>query len=336
MTSLLSIEDLAVAFRMEGRWVPVIREVSLEVGSGDFVGLVGESGSGKSVTALSVMRLLPSFSRITDGRIEFKGRDLLELPDEGMREIRGGRIGLVFQEPMTALNPVLTVGFQIAEAVRAHRPMNRSQARSEAERLLDLVAVSPARRRLDDYPHQLSGGQLQRVVIAMALAGEPELLIADEPTSALDVTVQAQILDLLVDLRDRLRLGVLLITHDLGIVAGTCARVSVMYAGQTVEENSTAGLFRAPRHPYTKGLLSSVPELGHPASRGRLPTIEGQAPELGELPRGCSFHPRCPEVMDRCELDEPRLMSNGTGGAARCFLLDPSSGEAWVESEGVS
>ncbi len=320
MRDLLSISDLSVAFQVQGRWIPVLREVSLQVGEGDFVGLVGESGSGKSVTALAVLRLLPPTGRVISGRVTFRGQDLLGLPDTAMRKMRGGRIGIIFQEPKTALNPVFSIGFQVAEAVRAHRRVGRSRARAEAERLLDLVAISPARERLDDYPHQLSGGQLQRVVIAMALAAEPDLLIADEPTSALDVTVQAQILDLLRELQSRLGLAVLLITHDLAIVAETCKHLAVMYAGQIVEEGPTADLFDSAAHPYTRGLLASVPILGRPALRGGLPSIPGLAPDPGDLPRGCSFHPRCSEVMERCRLDEPQLGSNGPGRGSRCFL----------------
>lgn len=328
MRDLLSIENLSVAFEVRGRWVPVLRRVSLQIDEGDFVGLVGESGSGKSVMALSVLRLLPRAARVIEGRIRFKGRDLLELPETQMRTIRGGRVGIVFQEPMTSLNPVFSIGFQVAEAVRAHRPMGSGQARAEAERLLDLVAINPARERLDDYPHQFSGGQLQRVVLAMALAAEPELLIADEPTSALDVTVQAEILELLGELRSRLGLAVLLITHDLAVVAETCSRVSVMYAGQIVETAPTADLFEAPTHPYTRGLLASIPRLGRSEVRGHLPTIPGQAPALGALPRGCSFHPRCREAMERCSVDEPEMAWRESAGKARCFLMDSPEGEA--------
>ena len=327
MRDLLSIENLSVAFEVGGRWVPVLRRVSLQIDEGDFVGLVGESGSGKSVMAMSVLRLLPRAARVIEGRIRFKGQDLLELPETQMRTIRGGRVGIVFQEPMTSLNPVFSIGFQVAEAVRAHRPMGSGQARAEAERLLDLVGIAPAGERLDDYPHQFSGGQLQRVVLAMALAAEPELLIADEPTSALDVTVQAEILELLGELRTRLGLAVLLITHDLAVVAETCSRVSVMYAGQIVETAATRDLFDAPAHPYTRGLLASIPRLGRPEVRGQLPAIPGQAPALGDLPTGCSFHPRCGEVMEQCRVDEPPMARRGTAGKARCFLMDSSTVE---------
>lgn len=328
MRDLLSIEELSVAFDVGGEWTPVLREASLQVGGGEFVGLVGESGSGKSVLALSVLRLLPPRFEIVSGRTMFKGRDLLDLSESEMRGIRGGEIGFVFQEPMTALNPVFTIGFQIGEAVRAHKRITRREARTEAERLLDLVGISPARARLDDYPHKLSGGQLQRVVLAMALAGEPKLLIADEPTSALDVSVQAEILQLLEELRGRLGLAVLLITHDLAVVAGTCESVYVMYAGQMVEAAPTRELFQAPTHPYTRGLLASIPTLGSPKVRGSMTSIPGQAPVLGELPAGCAFHPRCSEVMDRCRLEEPMMLQDAPGGAARCFLLESPGGGA--------
>ena len=255
---LLDIQELEVAFPRRREWVPVVRKVSLALGRGEIVGLVGESGSGKTLTALSVLRLVPPPGRVT-GRIYLEGVDLLTLPEREMRKVRGGRIGFVFQEPATALNPVYTVGFQIAEAVRAHRRVSRREALAEAARLLDRVALPDARRRLADYPHQLSGGQRQRVGIAMALAAGPDLLLADEPTTALDVTIQAQILELLEGLRADLGLSVLLITHDLGIVAETCDRAAVMQQGEIVEEAEVERLFGAPAHPYTRALLAAVP-----------------------------------------------------------------------------
>ncbi|MGB6639406.1 MAG: ABC transporter ATP-binding protein, partial [Thermoanaerobaculia bacterium] len=249
METLLAVDGLSVSFPVGNRWVPVVRGVSLSVDEGEFVGLVGESGSGKSMTALAMLRLIPDPGRITGGRVLLSGEDLLGLADPRMRLVRGARIGMIFQEPMTALNPVFTVGFQITEAVRVHRRVSKREARLEAERLLDLVAIPAARQRLKDYPHQLSGGQRQRVMIAIALASNPDLLIADEPTTALDVTIQAQILDLLEQLRQELGLAVLLITHDLAVVAETCTRVIVMYAGQVVEEAPVETLFSAPAHP---------------------------------------------------------------------------------------
>jgi ABC-type dipeptide/oligopeptide/nickel transport system ATPase component len=265
--SLLAVRGLTIAFPKAGSWQPVVRNVSLAVERGEIFGLVGESGSGKTMTALAILGLLPANARVTAGRIELEETDggtvdLLTLGPRGLRQVRGGRIGLVFQEPSTAMNPAYTVGFQIVEAVQAHRRMSSREARDEAVRLLDLVALADARRRLDDYPHQLSGGQRQRAMIAMALAGGPDLLLADEPTTALDVTLQAQILDLLENLRRDLGFSVLLITHDLGVVAGTCDRVAVMHEGEIVEEAGVEELFRAPAHPYTRELLAAVPRLG--------------------------------------------------------------------------
>ncbi|HSK79611.1 MAG TPA: ABC transporter ATP-binding protein [Thermoanaerobaculia bacterium] len=263
LPTLLDAKTIEIAFPRAGRWVPVVRGVSFAIGKGEILGLVGESGSGKSLTALSLLGLVPKAARVRgEVRLEGVSGNLLTLPEPEMRRVRGGRIGLVFQEPMTAFNPVYTIGFQVAEAVRAHRPLSRRAARDEAVRLLERVALPDARRRLDDYPHQLSGGQRQRAMIAMALAGGPDLLLADEPTTALDVTIQAQILELLEALRTDLGLSVLLITHDLGVVAETCDRVLVMQAGEIVEEAAVETLFAAPAHPYTRMLLAAVPRLG--------------------------------------------------------------------------
>jgi ABC-type dipeptide/oligopeptide/nickel transport system ATPase component len=264
--TLLEVRGLTIAFPTAGGWRPVVRDVSLTIDRGEIFGLVGESGSGKTLTALAIPGLLPPAARLMAGSIRLHGSEgaieLLGLPPRELRRVRGGRVGLVFQEPATALNPAYTIGFQIVEAVRAHRQATRREARDEAVRLLDRVALPDARRRLDDYPHQLSGGQRQRAMIAMALAGGPDLLLADEPTTALDVTLQAQILELLEDLRRDLGLSVLLITHDLGVVAETCDRVAVMHAGEIVEEAAVETLFRAPAHPYTRALLAAVPRLG--------------------------------------------------------------------------
>jgi peptide/nickel transport system ATP-binding protein len=310
---LLAIEGLEVTFPQgrEGRQrVAAVCGASLTIGRGECVGLVGESGSGKSLLALAVLRLVPPPGRV-GGRVLLDGRepggqaDLLALPEAAMRQVRGARIGIVFQEPMTALNPFYSIGFQIAEAAAAHRPLGRRAAREEAVRLLERVAIPDARRRLADYPHQLSGGQRQRVMLAMALAGGPELLLADEPTTALDVTLQAQVLELLDELRHDLGLSVLLITHDLAVVAETCDRVAVMYAGQVVEEAAVEDLFRAPAHPYTRALLATLPRLGRPAERGRLPVLPGQPAEPAARPAGCPFHPRCPEALPLCAVEEP-------------------------------
>ena len=265
--ALLEIDGLEVAFPAAGGWVPAVRGVSLSIGRGEIVGLVGESGSGKSLTALSVLQLLPPRARVAGSiRLEDEPSDLLAAPEREIRRVRGRRIGIVFQEPSTALDPVWPVGFQVAEAVRAHPgksgKLSRRETREEVVRLLDLVALADARRRLDDYPHQLSGGQRQRVLIAMALAAGPDLLLADEPTTALDVTIQAQILELLESLRTGLGLSVLLITHDLAIVAETCDRMAVMHAGRIVEEGKVEDVFRAPSHPYTRELLAAVPRFG--------------------------------------------------------------------------
>jgi oligopeptide/dipeptide ABC transporter ATP-binding protein len=307
--ALLAVEGLEVSFPQPGEgWVTVVRGVSLTVRRGECVGLVGESGSGKSLTALALLRLVAPPGRVR-GRVLLAGPggavDLLALPETAMRAVRGARIGIVFQEPMTALNPFYTIGFQIAEAITAHRPLARRAARAEAVRLLDRVAMPDARRRLDDYPHQLSGGQRQRVLLAMALAGGPDLLLADEPTTALDVTLQAQVLRLIEDLRRDLGLAVLLITHDLAVVAETCDRVAVLYGGQVVEEASVVDLFRAPAHPYARGLLATLPRLGQPGERGRLPVLPGQPVEAAARPAGCAFHPRCPQAMAVCAVEEP-------------------------------
>jgi oligopeptide/dipeptide ABC transporter ATP-binding protein len=325
--ALLEIRDLTVSFPERDGWVAVVRGVTLDVARGEIVGLVGESGSGKTVTALATLRLVPPPGTITGGSVRLDGGDLLALSERQMRRVRGGRIGLVFQEPMSALNPVFTIGSQIAETVRIHRDVSRREAREEARRLLELVAIPSPARRLDDYPHQLSGGQRQRALTAIALAGSPDLLIADEPTTALDVTIQAQILRLLLDLRDRLGLAVLLITHDLAVVAETCDRAVVLYAGQVAETAPVARLFAAPAHPYTRGLLAAVPVLGRPARRGELPTIAGQVPEIGHLPTGCAFHPRCPEVMEICRREDPDTYPVAPRQSAHCFLHAPQPAE---------
>jgi len=320
---LLRVEGLTVAFPADGRWVPVVQELDLAVDRGEIVGLVGESGCGKSMTALALLRLVPPPGRIRAGRILLDGVDLLGLPEARLREIRGGRLAMIFQEPMTALNPVFTIGFQIAEAIRVHRKVARAAARRRAGELLELVAMPDPGRRLDAYPHELSGGQRQRAMIAMSLAAEPDLLIADEPTTALDVTVQAQILELLERLRKQLGLAVLLITHDLAVVAESCERALVMYAGRMVEEAVVERLFAHPAHPYSRGLLGAVPRLGRPAERGRLPTIDGRVPEPACLPSGCAFHPRCPEALAVCAEALPERFAVEADHIARCVLWDP-------------
>jgi len=311
-TPLLRVQDLSMAIG----GTPVVEDVSFDLRSGEMLGLVGESGCGKTVTALSIMRLFPEPpGRITGGRILFRGEDLLSTGEAGLREIRGDRIGMIFQEPMTSLNPVFTIGNQIEEAVLLHRPVGRAAARRRALELLDLVGIPAPRQTLDRHPHQLSGGQRQRVMIAIALANEPDLLVADEPTTALDVTVQAQILELIQDLRTRLGMAVLLITHDLGVVAEYCDRVAVMYAGRIVETAPTADLFRRPRHRYTQALMNTIPALNPPGSP--LPTIAGQVPPPGRRPTGCSFAPRCPASVVQCPEVLPEFV--GADHKARCW-----------------
>ena len=297
---LLAVEGLTVA--MGG--APVLEDVSFAIAPGETLGLVGESGCGKSVTALSAMRLLPDPpARVLGGRILFEGADMLALDDAALRRIRGNRIGMIFQEPMTSLNPVFTIGDQISESLVVHRGATTAAAMAEAARLLDLVGIPAARGQLGRYPHELSGGQRQRVMIAIALACRPRLLIADEPTTALDVTVQAQILDLVGRLRRELGMAVLLITHDLGVVAESCDRVAVMYAGRIVEEASAARIFSAPRHRYTEALLRTMPAASPPGRR--LPSIAGSVPPPGARGAGCAFAPRCAAALPRCAAEPP-------------------------------
>ena len=317
-----------MAFPTGRGWTEVVREASLAVGEREVVGLVGESGSGKTLTALAVLRLVPEPGKISGGSVRFAGDEVLALPERELRRLRGGRIGMVFQEPAAALDPVFSIGFQLVEAIRAHERVPRRLARKRAEELLGLVAIPEPRRRLDDYPHQLSGGQRQRVMIALALAAGPQLLLADEPTTALDVTLQGQVLELLLRLRDELGLAILLVTHDLAVVAETCDRVVVMYCGEVVEEAATAQLFAAPAHPYTRGLLAAVPRLGQPAPRGAMPTIPGQVPDPRQRPPGCPFHPRCDRAFEPCPSERPALAAIGGGTAVRCHLYPESRAAA--------
>ncbi len=317
---LLEVKDLRTWFRTDAGVARAVDGVSFHVEKGEMLGIVGESGSGKSVTSLSIMRLVPRPpGEILEGSsIRLKGVELLALPERRMREVRGDDIAMIFQEPMTSLNPVFAVGDQIAEALRLHRKLGRAEARARAVELLGLVGIPDPGQRVDSYPHELSGGQRQRVMIAMALACDPELLIADEPTTALDVTIQAQILELLAELRARLGMAVVLITHDLGVVAEVCDRVVVMYGGQVVEEGPVEAIFREPRHPYTEGLLASIPRLGHRAER--LAVIPGTVPNPTRLPPGCRFHTRCPFGWDRCVREEPALFEVAAGRRSRCWL----------------
>ena len=314
---LLAVDNLTTVFDVPGHAVVAVDRVSFDIKKGETLGLVGESGSGKSVTAFSILQLLQSPGRTTGGRVWFQGRDLLSLPEAEMRRVRGAGIGLVFQEPMAALNPVMRVGAQIAEALRVHGMAGRRDARARAIELLRAVRISEPDKRVDDYPHQLSGGMRQRVMIAIALACRPPLVIADEPTTALDVTVQAQILDLLREMRTEFDLSLLLITHDLGVIAETADRVAVMYAGRIVETGPVRDLLRAPKHPYTQGLLASIPGEG---AGSRLRAIEGVVPNLASLPPGCTFAPRCPRRMPVCTTAVPALVELTPGHAARCYL----------------
>jgi oligopeptide/dipeptide ABC transporter ATP-binding protein len=314
---LLAVDGLTTAFELDGRLVPAVDDVSFTIARGQTLGLVGESGSGKSLTALSILRLVPPPGRITRGRVRFEGEELTSLPEREMRRIRGARIALVFQEPMTALNPVLTVGHQIAETLVVHGRAGWRAARRRAVELLAEVSVPDPERRAREYPHQLSGGLRQRALLAMALACRPALVIADEPTTALDATIQAQILELLRSLKAQLDLSLLLITHDLGVVAQTADRVAVMYAGRLVEEAPVRSLFRDPKHPYTRGLLASMP--GGP-SGGRLRAIEGTVPSPGEVGRGCAFAPRCPARFAPCEQAVPPMVAVAPDHAVRCYL----------------
>jgi len=318
---LLAVEHLTTVFDTASGAVPAVNDVSFEIRAGETLGLVGESGSGKSVTALSLLRLVLPPGRIAAGRLRFKGRDLLTLDEREMQRVRGAEIGLIFQEPMTALNPVLRIGAQIAETLTVHGRATRGDATGKAIALLRAVRITDPEACIASYPHQLSGGMRQRVLIAMALACQPSLVIADEPTTALDVTIQAEILDLLREMKGALDLSLLLITHDLGVVAETADRVAVMYAGRIVETGPVREIFANPGHPYTRGLLASIPG-GQPGQRLR--AIEGSVPPLGDLPPGCAFNPRCPERFDPCTTAPPPDHAAGTNHTAKCFLLDPN------------
>jgi peptide/nickel transport system ATP-binding protein len=320
--SLLHVDRLTTVFDLASGPVPAVDEVSFEIRAGETLGLVGESGSGKSVTALSIMRLVQPPGRIAGGRIVFKGRDLLGLGESQMRAVRGAEISLIFQEPMSALNPVFTIGDQIGETLIVHGRAGRREARARSIELLGRVRIPDPASRIDDYPHQLSGGMRQRVLIAMALACNPSLVIADEPTTALDVTIQAEILDLLRDMKATFNLSLLLITHDFGVIAEMADRVAVMYAGRIVEEGPVRAIFRQPQHPYTRGLLASIPG-GEPGKRLR--AIEGSVPRLGAIPPGCAFSPRCPDRFDPCSSAPPPEYAVGPEHGARCYLHDPAA-----------
>jgi oligopeptide/dipeptide ABC transporter ATP-binding protein len=324
VTALLDVRDLSVSFQTPRGPVPVLDGVSLSVGEGEIVGLVGESGSGKSVTALTILGLLGEQGRVEAGEIRLDGRDLLPLPEREWLRVRGRQIAMVFQEPMTSLNPLFPVGFQVAEVLEAHLGLGRREALVRAAELLRDVGIPDAGRRARDYPHQLSGGMRQRVMIAMAMACRPRLLVGDEPTTALDVTIQAQILALLRDLGRAAGTAVLLISHDLGVVAAMASRVVVMYAGQVVEEAPARGLFSEPRHPYTRLLLAMVP--GVREKRPRLSAIAGSIPAPSAMPVGCRFHPRCPDAIPLCREAAPALDPLGPDRRVRCWRAAEGGG----------
>ena len=327
---LLNVENLTVKFHSEDGAFTAVDNLSFDVGKGESVCIVGESGCGKSVTSLAIMGLLNIPPAEVTGEIGFEGRDLLKLSKDQMRDIRGDRIAMIFQEPMTSLNPVFTCGYQISEALMLHQGMTRAQAKERSIELLRMVGIPLPEKRFDDYPHQLSGGLRQRVMISMALACNPALLIADEPTTALDVTIQAQIMQLLRDLKARLGMALILITHDMGVVAQMAERVIVMYAGDAVESSDVRTVFKNPLHPYTLGLLESIPRL-ESSSDEELATIEGTVPGMYDMPKGCKFAPRCQFCSERCLAERPRPVVVEVGHTVSCFNLDAV--RAWLGEE---
>jgi len=318
---ILSVRDLRTHFDTDVGTVKADDGVSFEIEEGEILGLVGESGCGKSVTSLSIMRLIKDPGYIAGGEVRFKGEDLTEKTKEEMRRIRGNGMSMIFQEPMTAMNPVFDIGWQVGEPLRVHQDMKKGASRTRAIELMRRVGIPSPEDRIDDYPHQFSGGMRQRAMIAMALACEPDLLVADEPTTALDVTIQAQILDLIRELNDRLGMSVLLITHNLGVVAETCDRVAVMYAGRIVEYGTVNEIFNDPRHPYTKGLINAVPD--PTKDEQELTPISGTVPNLAETPSGCNFAPRCPYSTDQCREEDPRLREVDDDHFSACIWEDP-------------
>jgi len=314
------VQDLRVQFAVPGGTVTAVDGINFEIDRGEIVGIVGESGSGKTMTALSILRLIPDPGKITSGRILYGEKDVVEMTDEEIREFRGNEVAMIFQDPMTSLNPVLRVGFQVEEAMDAHTRFTRQQARDRVVPMLQRVRIPAAKDRVRDYPHQFSGGMRQRAMIAMGVSNEPSLLIADEPTTALDVTVQASIIELLRDLSRELRAAVILITHNMALVASLCNRVIVMYAGRVVEEGPTRAIFKNPQHPYTWSLLRSMPRVDE-VGKERLISIKGLPPDLGKMPPGCKFHPRCKFRVDRCFTEEPELVEVDPNQRARCWVL---------------
>ena len=322
---VLQVRSLSVAFRTERGWLPAVQDVDFDLARGEVLGIVGESGSGKSVTALALMRLLPQATgRVTGGQVLLEGRDLLGLSEAQMRKVRGGALSMIFQEPMSSLNPVFSIGNQIIEAIRAHEALSPRAARERAIELLHKVGIPMPARRVDDYPHQLSGGQRQRVMIAAALACSPRVLLADEPTTALDVTIQAQILELLRSLQREFRMSVVMITHNMGVIADLADRVLVMYAGRVIESAGVHEIFDAPRHPYARALLASVPQLDD--DRHRLHAIAGSLPSPAQWPPGCRFAPRCPLADARCTQAIPPLRPIAGHGQVACIRADAREG----------
>ena len=319
MDSLLTVDNLQVQFNTKKGINTAVDGISFSVGKGEILGIVGESGCGKSVTSLSILRLLGTNARISQGSVKLEGRELLSLSEDDMCKIRGNEIAMIFQDPMTALNPTLTIGDQLIEPLVIHQGFNKKDARKEAVEVLKKVGISAPEKRLKEYPHQLSGGMRQRVMIAMAVSCAPKLLIADEPTTALDVTIQAQILELMLDLRQKMDTAVILITHDMGVVAETADNILVLYAGKVVEYGSVKEIFNTPKHPYTKGLLSSIPPLEEDVEE--LNTIEGTVPGPGQMPVGCRFSPRCPYADERCVKEQPGIYEAG-GAKVSCFSYE--------------
>ena len=329
--TLLQVEDLHTQFFTRRGVVRAVDGVSLHIDAGETLGIVGESGCGKTITALSILRLVPDPGRIVSGRILFRGKDVTKMNDEEIRDFRGNDVAMIFQDPMTSLNPVTKIGPQIEEAMTAHQRFSPAEAKVRVIQLLKRVRVPAAESRVNDYPHQFSGGMRQRAMIAMGLANEPSLLIADEPTTALDVTVQAQIIDLMKQLNRELGTAMMLITHNMALVASLCQRVVVMYAGRVVEEGPVEQIFKSPQHPYTWSLLRSVPRVDE-ARKGRLVSIKGLPPDLANAPPGCKFHPRCPFVIDRCKREEPELAEVAADQRARCWVLMRSVTDEALES----
>ncbi|WP_047985180.1 ABC transporter ATP-binding protein [Ornithinibacillus californiensis] len=327
---ILEVKELKTHFLTDNGSVPAVDGIDFHLNDGEVLGIVGESGSGKSVTSLSIMQLVGQPGKIVDGEILFDGEDLVKASEKRMRQVRGGKIGMIFQEPMTSLNPVYKIGNQLVEALRIHKKMSKDAARKRAIEIMKLVGLPRAEDLMNDYPHQLSGGMRQRVMIAMAMICEPKILIADEPTTALDVTIQAQILDLMKKLNHELNTSIIMITHDLGVVSEVCDRIAVMYAGRIVEEGETKSLLRNPQHPYTKGLVESIPDVRY--KKERLYSIPGNVPTPGSVKKGCPFAARCAFAFDKCSEDSPILIDLGDNHRVRCLLHEEENGAELLQT----